>query len=349
MSYYIIGIPKELKENEKRIVFKPLEIQKLIKIGFSIIIQKDAGALSNYSDYDYINVGAKILDTIEDIYKNANIIFKVKEPQEYEYSLIRENHTIIAFFHFAGNEKLKNYMIKSNACCVAYESVKFNNEYPILKEMSILAGKNALNISYNFYNKVTFNKKLVIIGLGNVGTSALNEAVSLNYNNIHLIDLNYNKLTNLKLINNSLHIYEYNENNLNKIMKNADIVIGSIYTDVKKTNKIITNKLLDLMHNSSIFIDVSIDQGGMTTQSIPGTIENPYNIYNNIYIYCVPNIPSLSGNTATNILSDIVFRCFSEILNNVIINNKDMKNLIINDNNLKDSININNGIVLKTI
>ena len=348
MSYNIIGIPKELKENEKRIIFNPNEVEKIIKLGFDIIIETNAGILSNYSDSDYQKKGAKIYDTIEDIYKKANIIFKVKEPQEYEYSLIKEHHTIIGFFHFAGNEKLKTNMLKSNACCVALESVTINNEYPILKEMSIFAGENALNISYDFHNKKIFNKKLVIIGLGNVGNAALCEAVTLNYNNIHLIDLNYNKLNNLKKINNSLNIYEYNEKNLNAIMKNADIVIGSIYTDVKKTNKIITNELLDLMHNYSIFIDVSIDQGGMTTQSITKTIESPYNIYNNKYIYCVPNIPSLSGNMATNALSDIVFRCFSEILNNVIINKQYMKNIIITDNNLKKSININNGIVFNT-
>ena len=349
MSFNIIGIPKELKNKETRVIFNPFEVKQLIDIGFKVNIQKNAGILSNYSNEEYEKTGALIYETIEEIYENSNIIFKVKEPQEYEYKLIKEHHSIIGFFHFAGNEILKNNMLKSKTCCVALESVKVNNEYPILKEMSILAGKNALNISYDFHNTNIYNKKIVIIGLGNVGNAALCESLSLNFNNIHLIDTNYNKLQNISVINNSIKIYEYNENNLIDIMKNADIVIGSIYVDVKKTNKIITNELLDLMHDNSIFVDVSIDQGGMTTQSIPKTIEYPYNIYNkNKYIYCVPNIPSLSGNIATNKLSTIVYRCFSDILNKVISDNKSFKDIIIDDINLKNAVNINNGSILNT-
>tara|TARA_Y100000389_G_C17441032_1_gene508571 strand:+ start:690 stop:1745 length:1056 start_codon:yes stop_codon:yes gene_type:complete len=348
MSFKIIGIPKELKNNERRVIFNPNEVKKIMDLGFKVNIQKNSGLLSNYSNIEYEKIGATLCDTIEEIYEKSDIIFKVKEPQEYEFSLIKEYQTIIGFFHFAGNEKLKDIMIKNKSCCVALESVKVNNEYPILKEMSILAGKNALNISYDFHNKNIFNKKLVIIGLGNVGHTALYEAFDLNFNNIHIIDLNYNKLENIKLINNSLKIYEYNETNLNTIMKNADIVIGSIYVDLKKTNKIITNELLDLMHDNSIFVDVSIDQGGMTSQSKPKTIESPYNIYNNKYIYCVPNIPSLSGYMATNILSLIVYRCFSDILNKVVIDNKPLKEIIIDDTNLKNAININNGIILNS-
>jgi alanine dehydrogenase len=347
MSFNIIGIAKELKNNETRVIFNPFEVKRFINMGFKVNIQKNAGILSNYSDEEYQKTGAIIYETIEEIYQYSDIIFKVKEPQEYEYKLIKECHTIIGFFHFAGNEILKNAMLKSKACCVALESVKVNNEYPILKEMSILAGKNALNISYDFHNTNIFNKKLVIIGLGNVGHSALYESISLNFNNIHVIDTNYTKLQNIKKINNSIKIYEYNETNLINIMKNADIVIGSIYVDVKKTNKIITDKLLDLMNINSIFVDVSIDQGGMTTQSIPKTIEYPYNIYNNNkYIYCIQNIPSLSGNIATNILSSIVYRCFSDILNKVITDNKSLNELIMENVNLKIAVNINNGDIL---
>ena len=349
MSFNIIGIPKELKNKETRVIFNPFEVKQLIDMGFRVNIQINAGILSNYSNEEYEKIGAIIYKTIEEIYEYSNIIFKVKEPQEYEYKLIKEHHTIISFFHFAGNEILKNNMLNSKTCCVALESIKVNNEYPILKEMSILAGKNALNISYDFHNKNIYNKKLVIIGLGNVGNAALYESISLNFNNIHVIDINHNKLQNIKIINNSIKIYEYNEQNLIDIMKNADIVIGSIYVDVKKTNKIITNELLDLMHDNSIFIDVSIDQGGMTTQSKPKTIEYPYNIYNkNKYIYCVQNIPSLSGNIATNKLSTIVYRCFSDILNKVITDNKSFKDIIINDINLKNAVNINNGVILNT-
>jgi alanine dehydrogenase len=343
--YNIIGIPKELKNNETRVIFTPKDVEKIIKIGFSVIIQKDAGLLSNFSNEDYVMSGALIYNNIEDIYNNANIIFKVKEPQEYEYSLIKEYHSICCFYHLGGNEILKNNMIKSKACCIGFESVKYNSEYPILKEMSVLAGENALNISYKYMQKNVLNKKLVIIGLGNAGQSALYEAIYFNFNNIHLIDINWNKLNNLKLINENLNIYEYNEENLKKIMKNADIVIGSIYTNLKETDKIITDKLLDLMHNNSIFVDISIDQGGMTSQSITKTIDDPYNIYNNKSIYCVPNLPALTGKKASELLSDIVFRCFSNILS-IIIDKKDfMKNVIINDEKINDSILIDNGII----
>lgn len=347
MYYNIIGIPKELKNNESRVIFNPLSVNNLVSMGFKVIIQKNAGILSNYTDNEYITNGAMIYETIEEIYENANIIFKVKEPQEYEYNLIKDYHTIVGFFHFAGNTDLRLNMIKSQACCVALESIKDNSDnYPILREMSILAGKNSLNISYNFFNNNIFNKKLVIIGLGNVGNAALTEGLLKNYNNIHLIDINYSKLYNLKLINKFLNIYEYNPENLNKIMKNADIVIGSIYNNVKKTDKIINDEHLNLMNNNSIFIDVCIDQGGMTTRSIKKFLDEPYNIYNNKYIYCVPNIPSLNGKEATDILSNIVYSYFNESLKNVIMNNKNYKDIIINDNIVSSAINIINGNIL---
>jgi len=347
MYYNIIGIPKELKNNEARVIFNPLSVNNLVLMGFKVIVQKNSGILSNYTDNDYIMNGAIVYETIEEIYENANIIFKVKEPQEYEYNLIKDYHTIIGFFHFAGNINLRLNMIKSQACCVALESIKDNSgNYPILKEMSILAGKNSLNVSYNFFNEKIYNKKLVIIGLGNVGNAALTEALLKNYNNIHLIDINYSKLHNLKIINKFLNIYEYNPENLNKIMKNADIVIGSIYNNVKKTDKIINDEHLNLMNDNSIFIDVCIDQGGMTTRSITKSLDDPYNIYNNKYIYCVPNIPSLSSKEATDILSNIVYIYFNESLKKVITNNINYKDIIINDNIVGCGINIINGKIL---
>ena len=335
---HIIGIPKEIKEFERRVSIVPNEIRRLLKeresseSGLIIYVQADAGEGAGYSNADYIECGAIILDTIEDIYNKANIIVKVKEPQRKEYSLITSKHTILSFFHFAGNNDLIEAMYDSKAKCYAYETIQDDNgAFPILSPMSIIAGKKSMIEADKFINKGKSPKGsspkrgspnkyviITIIGVGNVGKAAAEQAILLGYENINLIDNNYEKIKNIQQSNPAIYkTYEMNDKNLKKLLLFSNIVISSIYSNGMKASKIITTDLLELMsnntcnyrslHNRPIIMDVAIDQGGTTEQSFPTTLENPLIQYKNTHIYCVPNIPSTEPTEASIKLSNAVY------------------------------------------
>ena len=314
---HIIGIPKEIKVFEKRVSIVPNDIKRLLKEYPDIIIyvQSDAGEGAGYSNAEYIDCGAIILNNIEDIYEKANIIVKVKEPQIIEYNLIKSKHTILSFFHFAGNNELINAMCKSKAKCYAYETIQNDNGiFPILSPMSIIAGKKSMIEADKFINlkrsqgiyKYTI---VTIIGVGNVGKAAAEQAALLGYQNINLIDNNYEKIKNIENENPSIYkSYEMNDKNLKKLLIFSNIVISSIYSNGMKASKIINNELLELMSRTGpIIMDVAIDQGGTTEQSFPTTLENPIIKYKNTNIYCVPNIPSTEPTEASIKLSNAIY------------------------------------------
>lgn len=341
---HIIGVPKEIKAFETRVSLIPEDIKSLLDNNDDIFVyvQRNAGHRAGYSDEDYIACGAVILANIEDVYEKSNIIVKVKEPQSSEYCLITSKHTVLSFFHFAGNNELINAMIDSKAKCYAYETIQDDNGvYPILTPMSIIAGKNSMIEA----DKLLINKNkytiITIIGVGNVGKAAAEQAIQLGYKNINLIDKDYEKIKNIELSNPDIFkSYEMNETNLKKLLIFSNIVISSIYINGMKASKIINNELLDLMSRTgSIIMDVAIDQGGTTEQSTPTTLQNPLIKYKNTNIYCVPNIPSLEPNEASVKLSNAIYPYLDSLLS---INNNS-KYL----NELNRSLYVNKGLCVK--
>lgn len=338
---YIIGIPKEIKAFEQRVSMVPDDIKILLENNddIKIYVQANAGHNAGYSDNDYIAKGAFILDNIEDIYEKANIIVKVKEPQIREYSLITSKHTILSFFHFAGNNELIKAMIESKAKCYAYETIQDDNGlYPILSPMSIIAGKKSMIEADKLINKKKNKYTIItIIGVGNVGKAAAEQAIKLGYQNINLIDKDYEKIKDIEQSNPSIYkSYEMNEKNLKKLLIFSNIVISSIYINGMKAKKIINNELLDLMSRTRpIIMDVAIDQGGTTDQSTPTTLQNPLIKYKNTNIYCVPNIPSTEPIEASIKLSNAIY----PYLNSLIANN---------NNNTKYLRELNRGLYVNS-
>lgn len=340
---HIIGVPKEIKAFETRVALIPKDIKSLLENNDDVFIyvQRNAGQLAGYSDDDYIVSGAVILDNIEDIYEKSNIIVKVKEPQIREYSLITSKHTVLSFFHFAGNNELINAMIDSKAKCYAYETVQDDNGlYPILTPMSIIAGKKSMIEADKLINKNKYTI-ITIIGAGNVGKAAAEQAIQLGYKNINLIDRDYEKIKNIEKSNPDIYkSYEMNDKNLKKLLIFSNIVISSIYVNGMKAAKIINNELLDLMsHSGSIIMDVAIDQGGTTDQSTPTTLQNPIIKYKKTNIYCVPNIPSTEPYEASIKLSNAIYPYLDSLLSS----NIDSKYL----QELNRSLYVNKGLCVK--
>lgn len=314
----IVGIPKEIKVNEYRVSMIPTDIKYLIDLNIQVYVQSTAGNGANFIDDDYINAGAIICANINEIYEKANLIIKVKEPQPEEYELINDKHTIFTFFHFASSSHLLKTMIEKKTTCLAYETLTNNNSFPILAQMSKIAGEQAMIEANKFRNLIIINDnnndnnnknqddEITIIGVGNVGKAAVYKAIELNYKKINLIDKDYEKLKELKKENEDLMIYEMNHLNLSKLLMKSNIIIGSIYNNGEKAQKLIINDLLVIMPKDSVFMDVAIDQGGMTEKSKPTTVNDPYIKYHNTHIYCVPNIPSLVPHEASIKLSNVI-------------------------------------------
>lgn len=319
---YRIGIPKEQKAFERRVSIVPSDIKRLLRNNNDtlVYVQANAGQDAGYSNADYMASGAIIVETLKHVYENADIIVKVKEPQPVEYPYITSRHTILAFFHFAGNVELIHAMIASRAKCYAYETIQDENgTYPILSPMSIIAGTQAMLKADRHLKDVRKKNKysiITIIGAGNVGKAAAEQAICLGYQHINLIDKDYEKIKSIAQSNPSVYkAYEMNEQNLKKLLIFSNIVISSIYTNGRKASSIITNKLLDMMsHTGTIIMDVAIDQGGTTEQSKPMTLQNPIIRYNNTSIYCVPNIPSCEPTEASIKLSNAIYPYLHSIL-----------------------------------
>lgn len=320
---YIVGIPKEIKEFERRVSLVPSDIRRLLDAAaapITVYVETNAGYEAGYSDEDYVACGAIILNNIKDIYEKSNIIVKVKEPQLPEYPLITSRHTVLSFFHFAGNSRLVDAMVESRAKCYAYETIKDDKgHYPILSPMSIIAGKKAMVEADRFLKKK--RKKniytiITIIGVGNVGKAAAEQAILLGYHNINLIDNDYQKIKEMEQSNPTIYkAYEMNDKNLKKLLIFSNVVISSIYTNGMKASHIITNELLDLMkHTGAIIMDVAIDQGGTTEQSTPTTLKHPIIRYKNTSIYCVPNIPSTEPTEASIKLSNAIYPYLHSLL-----------------------------------
>lgn len=324
---FIVGIPKELKLSETRVSLIPDDVAKLTNSGIKVYIQNNAGINALHTNQDYLNVGAEICNSIEEIYSKANLIVKVKEPQVEEYKYINYKHTIITFFHFANNRPLLDHMIDNEVTCYAYETIKvFNSKgvgcYPILAEMSKIAGEISMIDAIKFMltdNIYDYNTQIAILGVGNAGLSALNIAIESGFNNICLLDKDYQKLKIIKQDhNNIINIYEMTDENVNLLVKNSKIIIGCIYnTSIGgPTEKLITNDMLNEMHKGSIIMDIAIDQGGITEQSIATTITNKFINYNGIYISCIPNIPSYVPEKASKLLSKSIIKYVLSICNN---------------------------------
>ena len=337
---YTIGIPKEIKTNEYRVSLIPNDVKLLTDLNIRVFIEKNAGICALFNDDDYLKAGAYICETPKEVFEKSTIIIKVKELLNNEYDFINHNHIILTFFHFAGIPSLIDAMINKKPICIAYETIKKDDgTYPILAPMSKIAGEQSIINAHDFIKKnKDFNKDIVItiIGAGNVGKASAYKAKELGYENINLIDKDYQKLENF--ISEGFSIYEMNDKNLIELLQISSIVIGSIYNSGEKAQKLITNDMMDLMMENSIIMDVAIDQGGITEQSVIKTIYDPIVKYNKTNIYCVSNIPSAVPHRASKELSNAIYPYIENIIKDM-----DIQKTIKNNEELKRGVNIYKG------
>ncbi|MGS2738820.1 alanine dehydrogenase [Sinomicrobium sp. M5D2P17] len=314
-----IGVPKEIKNNENRVGITPAGVFELVKNHHTVYIQATAGEGSGFFDTDYEAVGAVILSTIEEVYAKSDMIVKVKEPIEKEYPLVRENQVIFTYFHFASSEPLTRAMLKSNAVCIAYETVEESDgSLPLLIPMSEVAGRMAIQQGAKYLEKPIKGRgvllggvpgvppgKVLVLGAGTVGIQAAKMAAGLGAH-VTILDINMKRLRYVNDIMPSHVVTEFSsEYNIRKHIKTHDLIIGGVLIPGAKAPSLITRDMLSEMHPGTVIVDVAVDQGGCIETTRPTTHEDPTYIIDDVVHYCVANMPGAVPYTSTVALTNV--------------------------------------------
>lgn len=314
----IIGVPKEIKNNENRVSVTPAGVKELVAHGHTVYVQSTAGDGSGFSDGDYEKAGAKLLPCIEDVYAVAEMIIKVKEPIKSEYPLVRKGQVVFTYFHFACDLELTEAMMASGAVCIAYETVRLaNGTLPLLVPMSEVAGRMSIQEGARFLEKPQGGRgvllggvpgvkpaKVLILGAGIVGRNAALMAAGLGAD-VTIADINLPVLRhvadtmpkNVKTMYSSRH-------NIEEELPTTDLVVGSVLIPGAKAPHLVTRDMLRLMRPGALLVDVAIDQGGCFETSVPTTHSEPTFVVDGVVHYAVANIPGAVPCTSTLALTN---------------------------------------------
>ncbi len=314
----IIGIPKEIKNNENRVGMTPSGVKELVEHGHTVYVQHTAGEGSGFSDEDYLKAGAKILPTIEDTYAAAEMIVKVKEPIEPEYKLVRKGQLLFTYFHFACDRALTIAMMESGATCIAYETVTGRQGgLPLLIPMSEVAGRMSMQEGARFLEKPQGGRgvllagvpgvkpaKVLVLGGGVVGRNAALMAAGLGAD-VTITDISLPTLRHLAdVLPKNVKTLFSSRHNIEQELADTDLVIGSVLIPGAKAPKLVTADMLPLMRKGSVVVDVAIDQGGCFETSHATTHSDPVYEVDGIIHYAVANIPGAVPYTSTLALTN---------------------------------------------
>jgi len=350
----IIGVPTEIKTNENRVALTPGGTLEFAKRGHTVYIQSNAGEGSGFTNEEYINAGAKILPTIEDIYGIAEMIIKVTEPIEKEYGLIRPNQLLFTYFHFASYEPLTMAMIKSDAICCAYETVESaDRSLPLLVPMSEVAGRMAIQQGAKYLEKPQKGRgvllggvpgvspgKVLILGGGIVGTQAAKMAAGLGAT-VTILDVSLKRLRYLNDVMPANVITMFsNEMNIRKLIVNHDLIVGAVLIPGAKAPNLITREMLKDMRPGTVIVDVAVDQGGCIETCRPTTHDDPTFIIDDVVHYCVANMPGAVPYTSTLALTNATLPYALQLAG------KGWQKACRENNELKLGLNIVNGKVV---
>ena len=317
-----VGVPKEIKNNECRVGMTPAGVAELVKHGHTVFVQNTAGTGSGFADEMYAEAGAVILPDMESVYREAEMIVKVKEPIEPEYSLVREGQVVFTYFHFACERELTEAMMRSKAVCIAYETVQLaDGTLPLLVPMSEVAGRMATINGAYYLQKSKGGKgklicgvpgvkpaKVLVLGGGIVGQAAARVAAGMGAN-VTIADISLPLLRRLNdVMPPNVNTLYSSQHNIRRELRDVDIVIGSVLIRGDKAPHLITRDMLKLMEPGTVLVDVAIDQGGCFETSHPTTHSDPVYEIDGIIHYAVANIPGAVPNTSTVALTDATLK-----------------------------------------
>ena len=349
----IIGIPKELKNNEFRVAATPSGVHAYVVAGHTVLVEKNAGAGSAISDADYIAAGAQIIDSADEIWQRADLIQKVKEPIEIEYKRMRKGQILFTYLHLAANKLCTQAIIDSGITAIAYETVEVDGQLPLLAPMSEVAGRMSIQVGAAALEASRGGRgvllggvpgvrpgKVVVIGAGVVGVAAATIAHGMRAD-VTVMDLDLKRLAQIdQIFAGNVKTLASSEYEIEKEVTQADLVIGAVLVHGAKAPKLVSNDLVKKMKPGSVLVDVAIDQGGCFTDSKATTHQEPtFKVHNSIF-YCVANMPGAVPATSTYALANATIKY------GLALANKGWEKALADDAHLAKGLNVHEGKIM---
>jgi alanine dehydrogenase len=349
----IIGIPKELKNNEFRVAATPSGVHAYVVAGHTVLVEKNAGAGSAISDADYIAAGAQIIDSADEIWQKADLIQKVKEPIEIEYKRMRKGQILYTYLHLAANKACTQAIIDSGITAIAYETVEVDGQLPLLAPMSEVAGRMSIQVGAAALEASRGGRgvllggvpgvrpgKVVVIGAGVVGVAAATIAHGMRAD-VTVMDLDLKRLAQVdQIFAGNVKTLASSAYEIEKEVTQADLVIGAVLVHGAKAPKLVSNDLVKKMKPGSVLVDVAIDQGGCFTDSKPTTHQEPtFKVHDSIF-YCVANMPGAVPATSTYALANATIKY------GLALANKGWQKALDEDANLAKGLNVHEGKIM---
>ena len=313
-----VGVPKEVKEAEFRVAMVPAGVDALVREGHEVLVEQDAGVGSGITDQEYLQAGARIARTAQEVWGWADMIVKVKEPLPKEYALCRPGQTLFTYFHFAASRELTEAMVKSGSTSVAYETIEdAQGRLPLLTPMSEVAGRMAIQEGAKYLEKPMEGRGIllggvpgvepayvVILGAGIVGTNAARIAAGLGAN-VALMDVNLDRLRYLdEVLPRNVTTLFSTAYSVREQVRRADLVVGAVLTTGARAPRLVSREMLKEMKHGAVIVDVAIDQGGCVETARPTTHKAPTYVIDGVVHYCVANMPGAVGRTSTYALTN---------------------------------------------
>jgi alanine dehydrogenase len=316
----IIGVPKEIKEQEYRVALLPSGAYQLIKRGHEVLVERGAGLGAGYPDSEYQQAGAKLLDSHEEIFQRTELIVKVKEPLPDEFKLLRREQILFTYLHLAASRALTEALMQSGVTALAYETVEVNRRLPLLEPMSEIAGRMSILVGGYFLQKHfggsgvllggvpgVLPGKVVVLGGGAAGINAARMGQGVGAD-VTILEVDLERMRFLDITLHTAHTLYSNESHLLELLPGVDLLIGAVLVPGAKAPKLITRAMIRQMRPGSVLVDIAIDQGGCAETSRPTTHHDPVFVEEGVTHYCVANMPGAYARTATQALTNVTYR-----------------------------------------
>ena len=349
----LVGIPKEVKNNEFRVSNTPAGVHALVLAGHTVFVEKSAGVGSAITDAEYVKAGATILDTADEVWAKSEMIIKVKEPIAEEYHRMRKGQILFTYLHLAASRECTDAIIKSGVTAIAYETVELNRTLPLLAPMSEVAGRMSIQVGAAALQRPNGGRgvllggvpgvapgKVVVLGGGSVGVSAASMAAGLRAD-VTLLDINLKRLAEIDdIFQGRVKTVASSSYAIEELVMEADLVIGGVLIPGAAAPKLVTDAMVAKMKPGSVLVDVAIDQGGCFEGSRATTHADPtFKVHNSLY-YCVANMPGAVPATSTAALSNATLKY------SLALANKGWEQAMSDDGALAAGLNVHEGKIM---